>query len=129
MPACASAFFVDTIGPRPISWGFTPPTPIPMIRASGSRPSSMAVSSDISSAADTPSLVGQEFPAVISSGLPPKLWMPLTGGSPASLSIDVSGRMHSSRSKVIVGPVSASTHWPLSSNTGCSPSSGITSSL
>ena len=39
MPACLSAFFVDGIGPRPITCGFTPATPMPTMRASGVRPS------------------------------------------------------------------------------------------
>ena len=61
------------IGPSPITCGFTPATPKPMMRASGSSPSSFAFSSLIKSAAEMPSFVGQELPAVIRISWSPKL--------------------------------------------------------
>ena len=129
IPAWARAFRVETIGPMPISWGFTPPTPSPTIRARGSILSRVAISSLITSAAETPSLVGQEFPAVITISLSPRLITPLMGGSCASFSSVVPARIPSSRSKLTVGPVSPSTQLPWSSNTGSSTSRGSTSSL
>ena len=48
----------------PISSGFTPATAIARIRAIGFRPSSRAFSSDITSSAAAPTLIGELLPAV-----------------------------------------------------------------
>ena len=65
MPAWRNAFLLDGIGPRPMTCGFTPATPMPTMRASGSSRSSRAFSSLMSSATEMPSLVGHELPAVM----------------------------------------------------------------
>ncbi len=129
MPAWRSAFLVEGIGPRPITCGFTPAMPKPTMRASGWRPSSRARFSLMMSAAVNPSFVGQLLPAVIISSLPVGLTMPFTAGSEPSVSMFVPGRMHSSRSKMIFLPCSASTQLPSASKTGSSTSSGMISSL
>ena len=70
-PAYFMAFLVAGTGPRPITWGFTPATPNPIIRAKGSRPNARAFSSLMTKMALTPSLVGDEFPGVMTISLPP----------------------------------------------------------
>ena len=129
IPAWRNAFLVEGIGPRPITWGLTPATPMPMMRASGVRPSSRALSSLISSAAETPSFVGQELPAVMRTSPPVKLWTPPMGLSPLRPSMFVPRRRHSSCSKITFLPCSSGNQLPWSSKTGVSISSGMISSL
>nr|CRL78496.1 hypothetical protein CPGR_02269 [Mycolicibacter nonchromogenicus] len=63
--AFASAFLTASIGPRPMISGDRPDTPVDTIRASGFRPSSLALVSLVMITAAAPSLSGQALPAVI----------------------------------------------------------------
>ena len=73
----------------PISSGFTPATAMARIQAIGFWPSSRAFSSDMTSSAAAPTLIGELLPAVT---LPPSGLN--AGGSDPSASSDVSRRMH-----------------------------------
>ena len=64
MPAWASARLVASTGPRPMISGESALTPVATIRASGVRPSSAALVSDMTTTAAAPSLSGQQLPAV-----------------------------------------------------------------
>ena len=72
-PAFFRALGTAWTGPRPITRGSTPAVPMPMILATGFRPSSLALLSLISSRAEAPSLRPEEEPAVtvpVSSEVP-----------------------------------------------------------
>jgi hypothetical protein len=64
MPARPSAWRQASTGPRPMISGLRPDTPDDTMRASGVRPSSLALVSLITSTAAAPSLSGQALPAV-----------------------------------------------------------------
>ena len=64
MPARCSACLEASIGPRPMISGERPLTPVDTIRASGVRPSSLALVSLVITTAAAPSLRGQALPAV-----------------------------------------------------------------
>jgi hypothetical protein len=59
-----SACFDASIGPRPMSSGSSAESPVETIRASGFRPSSFALRSDITTTAAAPSFSGHALPAV-----------------------------------------------------------------
>ena len=100
MPACSSTALIAGIGPRPMISGRIAATEDAMIRARGFRPSSRALSSDITSIAAAPSLSGHALPAVTEpSGLK-------TGLSSASFSTVVPGRGPSSRVTVCAATTS-----------------------
>ncbi len=65
MRALSSAFLIASIGPRPMISGDRPDTPVETMRASGVRPSSLALVSLMITTAAPPSLSGQAFPAVM----------------------------------------------------------------
>ena len=89
-PARSSAFRVDGTGPMPITAGSTPAEALLTIRASGSRPSSRARSSVVTTTQAAPSLIWDALPAVT---VPPSRKI---GLSAASRSSEVSARGPSS---------------------------------
>ena len=93
-PATFRSFGTAKTGPMPISSGSQAATTKPRKKPSGSMPSALARLADRMSVADAPSENWEEFPAVT---VPPSL---NAGGSFASPSSVVSGRLHSSRSTV-----------------------------
>ena len=101
MPARSSAFLIAPIGATPMYSGSLPAVAAVTIRARGVRPSALAFSSDMISAAAAPSLSGHELPAVT----PPP---PNASGSSASFSSVDDAR----------GPSSLATTVPSASVTG-----------
>ena len=64
IPARGSACLLASTGPRPMISGDRAVTPVETMRASGVRPSSRALVSDMMTRAAAPSLSGQQLPAV-----------------------------------------------------------------
>ncbi len=94
-PARARACRLASTGPRPITSGESPLTPVDTIRASGARPSSSASVSLMTTRAAAPSLRAQQFPAVtVPSGRN-------TGSRPASESTVTPARGPSSRATTV----------------------------
>ncbi|MCY1230825.1 hypothetical protein D9M72_432540 [compost metagenome] len=77
-PARASACRVASTGPMPMSSGESALTPVDTIRASGSRPSSRARPSLITTRAAAPSFSGHALPAVTVPSLRNTGWSPAT---------------------------------------------------
>jgi hypothetical protein len=119
IPACSSTPFTAGIGPRPMISGRIAATKEATMRARGSRPSSLARSSLMTSTAAAPSLSGQELPAVT---VPPSL---KAAFSPARTSMVVPGRGPSS---LVIVPASTSTWLPsLSASVAAGVSTGTIS--
>src|SRR5512143_312846 len=103
-PALSSAARAAGAGPRPMSSGSQPTTPHETSRPSGFTPLRFAFSADVTTTAAAPSTIPEALPAVT--------WpsFPNDGGSFASASNVVSGRMWSSRSTwTLLRPAFAST--------------------
>ena len=98
-PARSSAFRVEGTGPMPITAGSTPAEALATMRASGSRPSSRARSSLVTTTQAAPSLICEALPAVT---VPPCLKIGLSAARRSRL---VSGRGPSSAWMVTGSPL------------------------
>ena len=102
MPARLSACSAAPTGAMPYNGGSTAATAFDAMRARGVRPSASHAVSDASRRAAAPSLSGDAFPAeTVPSGRK-------AGRRRASASIEVSGRMDSSRSNGAAGTATTS---------------------
>ena len=98
MPVFARSFLTAGTGPMPMIFGSTPATPQSIILASGFKFRRLASSSDARTVAEAPSVMPDEFPAVM---------VPVftnTGESLAMSSKDASIRICSSESSCFVSP-------------------------